>query len=309
MPSNLINLDLQAFHYLSKRGFWLALWKEISGDDCWGMAARLSFYFLLAFFPFLIFLSAIIGFIPIEPGLLDKILLEMNQFLPDRTYTWVHSFTLDLISHQNRGVVSMGILLALWWASVGFSGMVGDLNRALATQETRSYLKIRLLAMGVTILVSLFVIASGILLFFGDWLIQLFLQHITVAPYSSFQAHLATIYTATRWILIFVFLNLGMQIVYSALPARPLPWTLLSPGSAIFSLCWILGSSGFAVFVNRFVAYEIYQELYGSLGTLILLMIWLYLSSFFLLIGGEVNSQVYRLREKVGMHNTQLSLL
>ena len=309
MPSNLIKLDLQAFYYLSKREFWLALWKEIRGDDCWGMAARLSFYFLLAFFPFLIFLSAIIGFIPIEPGLLDKMLVEMNQFLPERTYTWVRMVTLDLISSQNRGVVSLGILLTLWWASMGFSGMVGDLNRALAIKETRSYVQIRLLAMGVTILVSLFVIASGILLFFGDWLIQLFLQHITVQPYPSFQAHLRTIYSATRWILIFVFLNIGMQIVYSALPARPLPWTFLSPGSAIFSLCWILGSSGFAAFVNRVGAYEIYQKLYGSLGTLILLMIWFYLSSFFLLIGGKVNSQVYRFRKKVGMQAAQLGLI
>ncbi len=273
------------------------------------MAAGLSFYFLLAFFPFLIFLSAIIGFIPIEPGLLDKILVEMNQFLPERTYTWVRTSTSDLVRSQNKGVVSLGILLALWWASVGFSGMVGDLNRALAIKETRSYLRIRLLAMGVTILVSLFVITSGILLFFGDWLIQLSIQHITIQPYPSFQDHLATLYTATRWILIFVFLNIGMQIVYSALPAQPLPWTLLSPGSAIFSLGWILGSSGFAFFVNRYVAYEIYQELYGSLGTLILLMLWLYLSSFFLLIGGEVNSQVNLFREKVGMNSAQLSLI
>jgi len=307
MPSKLIKLDLQAFYYLSKREFWLALWKEISGDDCWGMAARLSFYFSLAFFPFLIFLSAIIGFIPIEPGLLDRILVEMNQFLPERTYTWVRGFTLELISHQNKGVVSLGILLALWWASVGFSGMVGDLNRALAIEETRSYVKIRLLSVGVTILVSLFVITSGILLFFGDWLIQLSIQHITIQPYPSFQTHLATLYTATRWILIFVFLNVGMQIVYSALPARPLPWTLLSPGSAIFSLCWILGSSTFAIFVNRFVNYEIYQALYGSLGTLILLMLWLYLSSFFLLIGGKVNSQVQRFREEVEKNSAQFS--
>ena len=175
--------------------------------------------------------------------------------------------------------------------------MVGDLNRALAIQETRSYVKIRLLSVGVTILVSLFVITSGILLFFGDWLIQLFLQRITVAPYPSFQAHLATIYTATRWILIFVFLNVGMQIVYSFLPAQRLVWTLISPGSVIASLCWILGSRSFAFFVNRFVAFETYQRLYGSLATLILLMLWLYLSSFFLLVGGEINSEIFRLRK------------
>lgn len=297
MPPNLIKLDLKAFAYLLKGRFWVAVWKGIDRDDCWGMAARLSFYFLLAFFPFLIFLSAIIGFIPIEPGLMNKILLEMQQFLPQKTYEWVRDFTIKLVNSQNSGVVSAGILLTLWWASVGFAGMVADLNRALAIEETRPYLKIRLLAIGVTILVSLFVISSGILLFFGDWLITMLLQRITIEPYPSFQAHLGSIYFATRWLLIFAFLNIGMHIVYSALPSQPLPWNLLSPGSAIFSLSWILGSSGFAYFVNRFVNYEAYyQQLYGSLGTLILLMIWLYLSSFFLLVGGQINSKIHRLR-------------
>jgi len=219
MPLNPLKLDLQAFSYLSKRRFWIGVWRGIKRDDCKGMAARLSFYFLLAFFPFLIFVSAVIGFIPIEPDLLNKILLEMNQFLPERTYAWVHDFTIDLVNSQNSGVVSVGILLTLWWASVGFAGMVGDLNRALAIEETRPYVTIRLLAIGVTILVSLFVVGSGILLFFGDWLIQISLQHITVEPYPAFQVHLGGIYFTCRWILIFAFLHIGMQIVYSALPA------------------------------------------------------------------------------------------
>ncbi|MFB3067750.1 MAG: YihY/virulence factor BrkB family protein, partial [Acidobacteriota bacterium] len=141
MPLNPLKLDLQAFSYLSKRRFWIGVWRGIKRDDCKGMAARLSFYFLLAFFPFLIFVSAVIGFIPIEPDLLNKILQEMNQFLPERTYAWVHDFTIDLVNSQNSGVVSAGILLTLWWASVGFAGMVGDLNRALAIEETRPYLK------------------------------------------------------------------------------------------------------------------------------------------------------------------------
>ena len=261
------------------------------------MAARLSFYFLLAFFPFLIFLSALIGFIPLEAGFLNRILLEMHGFLPERTYTWVRDFTIDLVNSQDSGVASVGILLALWWASIAFRGMVGVFNRALAIQETRPYLKVQLVVVGVTILVSLFVVTSGVLLFLGDWLIQLLMQQITVDLYPLFRAHLQTIYAASRWILIFAFLNIGMQIVYSALPARPLPWTLVSPGSAVASLCWICGSRSFAFFVNRFVGYETYQKLYGSLGTLILLMIWLYLSSFFLLLGGEINSEIFRLRK------------
>ena len=297
MPINPIHLDLDAFCYLWERRFWVDLWKEIARDDCWGRAARLSFYFILAFFPFLIFVSALIGFVPVDPELLSKILLEMETFLPERTYTWFRDFTIDLVNSQDSGVVSIGILLALWWASTAFRGMTGVLNRALAITETRSFLKVHLLAMGVTILVSLFVITSGVLLFLGDWLIQLLLQQITIDPYASFQDHLQIIYSASRWILLFFFLNMGIQIVYCSLPARRLVWTLVSPGSVIASLCWILGSRAFAFFVNRLVGFETYQQLYGSLATLILLMIWLYLSSFFLLLGGEINSEIFRLRK------------
>jgi membrane protein len=186
----------------------------------------------------------------VDPELLSKILLESETFLPERTYNWVRDFTIDLVNSQDSGVVSIGILLSLWWASTAFRGMIGVLNRALAITETRRYLKVHRLAIGVTILVALF-----------------------------------------------VFLNVGMQIVYTSLPAQRLVWTLVSPGSVIASMCWILGSRSFAFFVNRFVAFETYQRLYGSLATLILLMLWLYLSSFFLLRGGEINSEIFRLRK------------
>ncbi|MEE8350396.1 MAG: YihY/virulence factor BrkB family protein [Acidobacteriota bacterium] len=300
MPINPFHIDLQSFRFLLGTEFWLELWLKVDRDDCWGMAARLSFYFILAFFPFLIFISGLIGFIPVDPELLSKILLEMETFLPERTYTWVRDFTIDLVNSQDSGVVSIGILLALWWASTGFRGTIGVLNRALAITETRRYLKVQLLAMGVTILVSLFVITSGVLLFFGDWLIQLLMNRITLDLYPSFQAHLQATYAVSRWILLLIFLNVGLQIVYCSLPAQRLTWTLVSPGSVIASLCWILGSRGFAFFVNRFVAFETYQRLYGSLAALILLMLWLYLSSFFLLLGGEINSEIIRLRNSEG---------
>jgi membrane protein len=300
VPINPIHLDLQAFHYLWEKRFWFDLWKEIQRDDCWGMAARLSFYFILAFFPFLIFVSALIGFVPVDPELLSKILLEMETFLPERTYNWVRDFTIDLVNSQDSSVVSIGILLVLWWASTAFRGMIGVLNRALAITETRSYLKVNLLAIGVTILVSLFLITSGVLLFLGDWLIQLLMQQITVDPYPSFKSHLQTIYSASRWILLLGFLNVGIQIVYCSLPAQRLVWTLVSPGSLIASSCWILGTRSFAFFVNRFVGFETYQRLYGSLASLMLLMLWLYLSSFFLLLGGEINSEIFRLRRSEG---------
>ena len=294
-------LDSDSFRYLFGVTFWRDLWREVDSDDCWGMAARLSYYFLLAFFPFLIFISALIGLLPFTPGLAKRILVEIAIFMPERTYTWMEGVALGLVESASTGVLSIGILLALWWASIAFSGMAGALNRAYSVKETRPYYKIRLLSMGVTVVVSIFVISSGILLFFGDWLIRLLSSHITVQPYPDFLTHLAGVYSASRWILIFLLLNIGIQIVYFALPAKRLGWSLLSPGSVVATLGWIVASRGFAFCVNRFIGYEIYQMLYGSLATLIVLMIWFYLSSFFLLVGVEVNSQVDRRKVQVDL--------
>jgi membrane protein len=93
--------DWNAFSYLASRRFWLDLWREIERDDCFGMAAQLSFYFLLAFFPFLIFLSALIGFTLSDPELIHKILMELQNFLPEETHNAVRKIALDLITVEN----------------------------------------------------------------------------------------------------------------------------------------------------------------------------------------------------------------
>ena len=259
------------------------------------MAAQLSFYFLLAFFPFLIFLSSLTGFILKDPELIHKILMELQNFLPSDTHNAVREIALDLITIEGSEFLSLWIVLSLWWASFGFSAMVGVLNKAYDIKENRSYYRVRLLAIGVTIMASLFVIISGILLFFGDGIIQLLSHRIAIEPYPSFQNHLKVIYSFGHWIIIFLLLNLAMEIVYLVLPARQLTWTFFSPGSVIATLGCILGSRGFALYVNQVAQhYEYYQNLYGSLATLLLLMIWFYISSFFLLLGGEINSETYR---------------
>ena len=282
-----------AFRYLLDSEFWSALWQDFNEDDCFGMAAQLSFFFLLAFFPFLIFLGYMISFAPLDPGLLGKILLEFHQFLPEDTYAAVDKIVFDIISVESSGILSLGIVLAWWWASVGFRAIGRVLNRAHAIKDTRSYWRVQLSAMGVAMLASLFVISSGVLLFFGDWFIEILLSRITIEPYSSFHSHLRAIYSSSRWVLIFTFLNIGIETIYFAAPARWLPWSFLSPGGFIATLGCVLGSRIFAIYVNQMAHYQTYQKLYGSLATLILLMIWFYISSVFLLIGGEINSTVH----------------
>src|SRR5690606_7709851 len=158
-----MRLDLDAFRYWLQGKFWADLWNEINEDNCWGMAAQLSYYFLLAFFPFLLFLSALISFIPVDPDLLNKILSELSNFLPTSTYLLIEEIVTELVGSQDQGVLTLGIMMALWSASLAFNGMVSLFNNAYAVRDNRSYFHVRGLSILVTLIFSTFVLSSGIL--------------------------------------------------------------------------------------------------------------------------------------------------
>lgn len=279
-----MQLDLPAFRYLLKGALWSELWSRINKNNCWDMAAQLSFYFLLAFFPFILFLSALLGFIPFEPRVMERILFELDLLLPETSFLLVQEILINLMHTESAGVLSLGIFLSLWWASMGFGGIVEGLNRAQGIREHRSYFHLKGLALLVTLAVSVFIIASGTLLFFGDWL----------AATLGLGEILRYVKTPLRWLLIFAFVNTAFQIIYFALPARRPPLKLVSPGGVFFTLSWLLSSEVFRFYVGHF-AYG-YQKFYGSLGALIMLMVWFYLSSLSLLVGGEVDGTISDLR-------------
>lgn len=293
-------IDLDAFKYLGRRAFWSHIWKELQRDNCWGMAAELSYYFLLGFFPFLIFLSNMVSLTGIEAGLMGRILNEFNRFLPEMTQEEVLEFV--RLSSLSPGTVwaVLWMVVALWWSSLGLNGMVGVLNRAYRVREKRRFFRIQVLSIVVTIGVSLFIILAGVLLFFGDDMSRWALARLPLTPGSPLQSILSFTYGFGRWFLIFVFLNLGIQIVYFALPAKRHPWRTLSPGSLLASTGWILGSLAFSQLVNQNPAYG---RLYGSLKSLIVLMIWFYLSSLFLVVGGFMDSEIFRLRRTNGLRS------
>jgi membrane protein len=277
--------DPHSFPYLVKGRFWLRIWHEVNEDDCWGMAAQLSYYFLLAFLPFLVFLSALINYLPGVPGLLERLLADFYRFMPERSYVLVRGILDSVLRTRDQGVLTLGLASALWFASSAFNGMIALLNRAYQVRDTRSYLHTRTLAVLVTLVVSAFLLASGVLIFFGDWMIGAL----------AASAWLETVYTAVRWVIIFLMLNVGVQIVYYTLPACRYPWRLVTPGGLLAVLGWVLGSLAFRWYVNHFGDF---QELWGSLGALIALMLWFYLCSFFLVLGGEIDSEIHKIRRE-----------
>lgn len=280
-----MRVDIQAFTYFGNWCFWKRLWDEINRDNCWGMAAQLSYYFLLALFPFLIFLSALAGFLPTGYQMAEGFAAEFGAFMPENSYQLVRRSVSALVLERSQGALTLGILSALWFASLAFNGMISLLNQAYQVPETRSYFRTRALSIIVTLIVSLFLLSSAIMLFFGDSLFGL--RHA--------QGILGWIYGMARWLSIVLFMNLGVQIVYYALPAQRFPWRFISPGAVVATLGWIIGSIGFRFYVNRFANFQL---LWGSLGALIALMIWFYICSFCLLLGGEIDSEIFKMRRE-----------
>src|SRR4030042_1015391 len=221
--------DLRAFRYLARGRLWLDLWRQINYDDCWGLAAQLSYFFLLAFIPFLIFLLAFVGFLPIDPQLQNQVLTALDRVLPDTASKLISGIVRNLMNSTDSGVLSIGIVLTLWSASRAFSGMVGVMNRAYEVRDKRSFFKVQLIALGVTVLFSIFVLLSTVLLFFGDALARLLLTKGAFATSSLLQSWGQAAYWVTRWLVIFALLNIGIQIPYYTLPARRLPWRFITP--------------------------------------------------------------------------------
>lgn len=278
-------VDPSSFAYLFRWRFWVRIWHEVNEDNCWGMSAQLSYYFLLAFFPFIVFLSALIAYLPGVPGLLERLLDDFYRFMPERSYALVRGILESILRTQDQGLLTLGLASALWFASSAFNGMIALLNQAYQVRETRSYLYTRALAVVVTLVVSGFLLLSGVLIFFGD----LMVGALTTS------AWLKTLYSVVRWVGIFLLLNVGVQIVYYFLPVRRFPWRLITPGGLLATMGWVFGSMAFRWYVNRFGEF---QELWGSLGALIALMLWFYQGSFFLVLGGEIDSEIHKIRRE-----------
>ena len=262
---------------LSKRVF-----NEVLDDDCLGQAAQLAYYFLFALFPFLLFLTTLLAYIPV-PQLLDQIINLLSQTLPTEALSLVQDHLRTLVSQPRGGILSFGIIAALWTASSAILAVAEGLNRAYDVQESRSWWKVRGLAMLLVIGLSLFLIAAMVLLLFGPQL----------GGWIASAVRLGEVFALTwnivRWPVIIVLLMMGLAILYYFAPDVEQRWRWVTPGSVFAVLGWILTSLGFSYYVANFASYN---ATYGGIGAVIVLLTWFYLTAIFILVGGEVNAEI-----------------
>lgn len=261
-------------------GFGNALFRRFGWHRMPTLAAGLAFYFLLAFFPFLLFLVAVVTLVPGVEGLIDWLLTTAAEFVPPAAFALVEGVIRSVLGSPRGGLVSLGVGLALWSASSGFTAVMECLNVAFGVTARRAWWKARLEALWLTIALSLFMIlAFGLTLFAGP------LARF-VASYLGPAGGIATL--AFNWTLSLALMTLVTATVYYACPdVDDQEWQWLSPGTVLFVAGFGLASLGFSLWVARFASYD---KTYGSLGAPIVLLFWLYLLATFLLMGGELNA-------------------
>ena len=257
--------------------------QRVSQDEIFGRAAQLSYYFLLALFPLLLFLINILGYLAQEGTLFrDRLLLYLAAVMPVSAYQLVHA-TLDEISASSgTGKLSFGLLAALWAASNGMGAISDTLNTAYNVKETRSWWKVRLISVSLTVALALVILAAlGIVLYGGTIGEKL-------AGRYGFGSLFTTLWTIVQWPIAIFFVLMVFNLIYNFAPniqSSARRW--ITPGAFVALGLWLAVSFGFRGYLGFFDSYSV---TYGSLGALIVLMLWFYLTGVAILIGGEVNS-------------------
>ncbi len=269
------------------------LWTKVNADDVLNRAAILSFYFLLALFPLLLFLTALLGyFADAGTELRHNLLTYLSAIVPVSASDLINT-TVDEISQKSSGgKLSFGLVTSLWFASSGMGAIIEGLNVAYDVKETRAWWRRTLLAILLTIALAVLIITALALMFYGSRIAE------GIANRYGFGAAFTAAWTILRWLFVLVFVFLAFQLIYYFAPdlhEQQLRW--LTPGAAAGVILWLLVSFLFGSYLNF---YNTYSVVYGSLGAVIILLLWFYLTGVTILIGGEVNALIEQAAARAG---------
>jgi membrane protein len=253
---------------------------EIIDDNCFGLAAQLAFYFLLALFPALIFLVAVIGALPVD-GVMADWLATLSRVAPPEVLEVIRSQLAAVRAGDQASLLTIGILGAIWSSSAAMQAIITTLNAAYDLQDRRPWWKSRLLAIGLTLALAVFMVIAQGLILLGPWVADLITAQ-TGVPVSP-------VWTVLRWVLAGLLIITALDLIYHFAPDAESEFTWITPGSLTAAGLWIAASLGFRFYVVQF---SDYAATYGTLGGIIVLMLWFYLSGLAILIGAEVNAEI-----------------
>jgi membrane protein len=260
------------------------LWRESLQDELLGRAAQLAYYALLALFPALIFLTALMGLFSVG-SFMPELMTYLRDVLPADALSMVQRFLTQVAEGSGANILSLGALGALWASSSGVTAIMDALNIVFGVKEDRRpFWRARLIAILLTIGLAGFVILSMGLVLYGPTLGR------WVADLMGFGDVFTWMWNVLQWPIITGLMLIVVAAIYHICPDRRVKrWRWLTPGSLFAVVMWLIVSLGFKAYVDNFGNYN---KVYGSIAGVIVLMLWFYWSGMVLLLGGEINAEI-----------------
>jgi membrane protein len=255
---------------------------ETLADDVFNLAAQQAYYFFFALFPALLALLSIASFFPVEN--LSGEITTMLQRVAPRDVTDIVTDQIRQIGESNAGgILTLAFFFTLWSSSSAVVALCSTLNAAYDITEGRPWWKVRVTALGLTVGLALFILISMTLVIAGPTLAEKIAEAMRLGPVFTWS------WKILQWPVVFLMVATAVALVYYFAPDAQQDWVWITPGSVLATMLWVVASLGFRFYVTNFASYN---ETYGAIGGVMVLLLWFYVSGIALLIGAELNAEI-----------------
>jgi membrane protein len=256
-------------------------------------ASSLTFNFFLAFFPSILVLFTLIPFVPIE-GFQDELFTLMSEILPPSTFDATKVILDDIVNHEQAGLLSFTFILALYFSTNGVNAMITGFNATYHLKDKRTWWQLRLLSINLTVILALLLVLTIVFQLFSVGFIDSLVNEGYMKQFS------ADVILHIKELILVLVLFMGYSILFYFGPADKKGWKFLSIGSITSTTLSVISSLAFSYYVTNFAQYN---KLYGSIGTLLVILLWMYFNSIILLLGFELNASIISAKEQQSKHD------
>ena len=269
---------LDDFDVTTTNGFFKELLVRIKKVDVTGLASQLAFFFLLSLFPLLIFIMTLLPFLNFDQA---EVFLLIRDYAPASVSRLIENTLNEILKNRNGGLLSIGALATVWSASKGMNALTKALNRSYFTEESRSFIMARGMSIVFTVMLIAVLVVALVLPVFGQQI------GVLAFSYMGLEEGFLIFWAGLRWLVPPVLIFFVFSLTYWLVPNLKIRFKSVLPGALFATVGWILTSLAFSFYVG---SYGSYSSTYGSIGTIIVLMIWLYFSAIILMLGGQLNA-------------------
>lgn len=263
----------------------LFFWHSIVRGSIATRASAIAFSFFIAFFPFILFLFTLIPYIPIE-NFQNELFRLIQEFVPESTFATIEDTVTDIIMRPRGGLLSLGFVMALVFSTNGLASMMSAFDATVHSINRRSWLSQRVAAIFLLVILSVLLTVAVALITGGQIAISYLRENEIIR--DGFTLFLLTF---GKWVVIVLLLFFANSFLYYMAPAKKTKWRFISAGSTLATVLSIFALVGFSFYINNFSQYN---KLYGSIGTLLILLFLMYVMSLILLVGFELNASIYQ---------------